>query len=115
MSTEANEQIPDWFKPQAQAIYLSLYALAIGLKSAVDAHAAEAQLRATCARGLADSLSGPTPDLESLKAALESQHETLSKCAESVKNLPTVAVQTIDQIGVILERSGIKIPPELQG
>ncbi len=115
MSAESNQQIPDWFKPHAEAIYLSLYAVALGLNNVIDTHAKASQLLATCAEGLADSLSGPTPDLENMRAELESQHEIFSKHAEAVKNLPIVAVQAIDQIGVILERSGIKVPPELQG
>lgn len=115
MNNPPNNEIPGWFKPQAETIYLSLRMMAVAHKATIDLYVSEAQLQAARWKNLADTMAGPDASLEQLKAEFDRQRDTLSERAESIKNMPMVAVQAIDQIDALLERCGIKIPPEPQG
>lgn len=115
MRDKPNSQIPEWFLPQVQDIYLSLRMMAVTHKRIIDLHVGEAELQASLWKGLSDALEGPVPSLENLKAAIEEQHEILRNRADAIKKLPIQSTRIIDQIDVSLERAGIKIPPEMMG
>jgi len=110
MGTEPNDEMPKWFKPHADLIYLTLRRLLSANKSLCDLNALEAKLHESHWRELADGLNNPDASLQQLRAILESQRARLAVLADDAKKLPMAEVKAIDRFDVLVRGVGITIP-----